>query len=196
MISKGYFDPREFPALPNSFPQDNHGLISPYGPIWFEWPVHLAKSTLWKDAVQQEMVILCNMVLGGWAKVNNEFRLQSEALEELGRRMSAVTMSNETASSRNISPQDTTKSRATEDTSRSLIPGFRHNPNAPYVTPICRPTNKAGRHVSFSDVRAFNHNDLTSTTPTRPPRRGGFRGGFGHRNTLSLNLPTSQLLEE
>lgn len=196
MISKGHFDLRELPGLPNSYSKDNITLNSPYGPIWFEWPVHLAKSKAWDDAVQHEMVLLCGLVISGWIQVNNEPRLPSDALEDLGRRLSAVTMSNET-SSENVSPCDTSQSRVTDDTSKSALQPVRRFSNASYSTPIRYPSTKSGRHVSFSDSKTVNHSDIPFTTsPINPYRRGGLRGTLGHRSALSWSIPGTKPLDQ
>lgn len=56
--------------LPNTFPMTNFDLESPYGCIWFEWPLDVAKRLTWEEGVQREMVTLCNLVLSGW--INHE----------------------------------------------------------------------------------------------------------------------------
>lgn len=67
LISRGSADENGTDELPNKFPSDVRGLDSVYGKIWFEWPLESSKNKIWEDAVQHEMVLLCNLVLAGWA---------------------------------------------------------------------------------------------------------------------------------
>ncbi|RAH66791.1 uncharacterized protein BO66DRAFT_380577 [Aspergillus aculeatinus CBS 121060] len=65
LISKGSIHAMSHPELPNNFPSDNVSLISPFGPIWFEWPEEVAKRTLWQDAVSHETNILFDLLSSG-----------------------------------------------------------------------------------------------------------------------------------
>lgn len=190
----------EVAGLRNSFPKYNHNLVSiaPYGPIWFEWSFDDAKDKVWEEAVQLEMVILCGLIVNGWMELEQHKPSPIDALRD---RLSSTSMSIGPGSSqsvslqvsRQVSPDDKGKKPATED-SRSLVPDFKRTLNEIYVTPARRAANKPGRHVSFSDSKASAIPNLD--TPTRPFARGGLRGGFGHRNTMSLSLPSTQPLDE
>ncbi|RAL10998.1 uncharacterized protein BO97DRAFT_310447, partial [Aspergillus homomorphus CBS 101889] len=65
---KGSVPASSHPELPNSFPSDNVSLISPFGPIWFEWPEEVAKRMFWQDAVNYETNILFNLLSSGSRK--------------------------------------------------------------------------------------------------------------------------------
>lgn len=188
----------EVSGLRNSFPKYNQGLLSiaPYGPIWFEWSFDEAKERIWEEAVQLEMVILCGLAMSGWVALEQQPKpIPIDALRD---RFSSTSLSIEPGSSHSVSPQasrhippeDKGKKPATE---QSLVPEVKRTLNEIYVTPARRAT-KSGRHVSFSDSKADAIPD--PDTPTHPFRRGGLRGGFGHRNTMSLCLPSSQALDE
>jgi hypothetical protein len=193
LISKGTFQAREIPGLPNSFPQDNHNLNSPYGPIWFEWPQHLAKGKIWEHAVQHEMVILCNLVLSGWMKVDQQ--RESHPLEALRTRLSAASMGHEPALSETFSPRSTRQNRG-EEASQSIAPQANRSLADIFATPSRRAGDpQRRRFVSFSGApNPIAEDDGSPGILPRPSTRGGRGGVFGHRNTRSspIRFPPMQ----
>lgn len=192
LISKGTFQGCDSPGLPNSFPQNNLELSSPYGPIWFEWPQHLAKGKIWEDAVQHEMVVLCNLVLSGWMKVDQQ--RESNPLEALRRKLSVVSMGHEPAMSENLSPRDTWKYRGEE--ASEMIPQFNRSMAEIYATPSRRVGDPPRRRfVSFSGgPNPIAEENGSPVLPAHSSIRGGRGGAFGHRNTRSspIRLPSTQ----
>ncbi|KAA8643444.1 hypothetical protein EYZ11_008422 [Aspergillus tanneri] len=81
LISKVGISDYDVPGLPNNFPTENVELYSPYGPIWFEWETTVAKDMIWDDAVQHEMIILCNLVLSGWINSDRESKVSGSSTE-------------------------------------------------------------------------------------------------------------------
>ncbi|PWY90511.1 hypothetical protein BO94DRAFT_593355 [Aspergillus sclerotioniger CBS 115572] len=58
--------------LPNNFPVTNFNLISPFGRVWYEWPIDVAKRIAWEDAAQHETAVLSSLVLSGWMNTVNK----------------------------------------------------------------------------------------------------------------------------
>lgn len=166
LISNGTFDVMNTSGLPNNFPQDNEELKSPYGPIWFEWPDHLQPTMVWENAVQQEMTILCDLVLSGW--VNLHRQATPDPLEELNRRLSTVTMGHESARSENPSPfnlrnlriEDVAPFRPSNAPSENTSPFNLRNLSIEDVSPF-RPSNARIEDVSPFSSRNTRTEDLS-----------------------------------
>ena len=183
LISKGTFQPRENPGLPNSFPHDNFELESPYGPIWFEWPLHIAKNQIWEDAVQQEMVILCNLVMSGWKNVSDRASTPKN-IGDLHKRLAVVTLDEEAVNSTEASPH---KNRVVEEK-----PAWqdKHTWTEMYSTPSRRASESIPQsrfRGSFSGPGS-GRGSGTHSVPFNTPSTKGSVGGVSlghHRNTLS-----------
>ncbi|KAI9933840.1 hypothetical protein MW887_004912 [Aspergillus wentii] len=168
LISNGTVRHHATTELPNTFPAENFELHSPYGRIWFEWPLDVAKLMTWEDAVQHEMVNLCNLVLSGWIS-NDKMTM-----------LNTGTVSGESSSSssrvsrrRNltISPSGTDKSQISEDTSSNAGVFGTHS-------------RRASDLHSYQSAYTSNSDASWSQKFIRPTTRA--RAGFlGHRNTLS-----------
>ena len=194
LISKGTFQGRDSPGLPNSFPQNNLALNSPYGPIWFEWPQHLAKGKIWEDAVQHEMIILCNLVLSGWTKVDQQ--RQSNPLEALRRRLSVVSMGHELPVDASPAPRNIWKDNV-QDASPSVMRQVNRSMAEIYATPSRRALEPPRRRfVSFSGSGPdpIAEESGSPVLPAHLATRGARGAAFGHRNTRSspIRLPSTQ----
>ncbi|KAH8431598.1 uncharacterized protein LDX57_009256 [Aspergillus melleus] len=175
LISRGTLPDEEVPGLPNNFPFANVDLYSqaPYGPIWFEWEAETAKDMPWEDAVRQEMIILCNLVLSGWVAREKEqvFASKAEQPSSLDNRAAQMYES--------LHSTSTSQSSAlTDSTSRVDV----------FVTPTRRASMAANNDSPFANSASWNQRFLLNPSAKA---RGGFQG---HRITQSTPtcLPSSE----
>lgn len=165
--------------MPNTFPMDDFKLESPYGRIWFEWPQEAAKRMLFEEAVQCEMVNLCNLVLTGCINQDKETTFGIEHLSIGSTPLSSQTDNKLTTT---ISPFGTERSDVIEEeTSSSSKVDI-------YATPR-RPRNQHSYSGTFARNRlgsiGENWGQELVLRPSAVDRtaRPGFLGH--HRNTLS-----------
>lgn len=185
LISKGTYQARENPGLPNSFPHDGFELDSPYGSIWFEWPQHIVKNQIWEDAVQQEMVILCNLVMSGWINVNDRAGTPKD-LADLHKRLAVVSVDEEAVNSTDVSPP---KNRVVEE---KPVWQDKYTWTEIYATPSRRASESiphSRSRGSFSGSGSAGGSGTgTHSVPFNTPSNKGSVGGVSlghHRNTLS-----------
>ncbi|RHZ53764.1 hypothetical protein CDV55_103813 [Aspergillus turcosus] len=165
LISKGTLHDRTDMKLPNNFPA-NIPLESPYGRIWFEWPLNMAKTTNWEDASAHEMSILSHLVLTGWMKNDQENTHKSGLLPE-----------STNASSRE-SHGNTVVSSGSENSPINIRTSSR--PDI-FATPSRRASVHLGSRSSFAES-----SDDGWRRAMYMHSSAGMRGRFpGHRNTLS-----------
>lgn len=151
--------------LPNNFPVSNVHLESPYGRIWFEWPLNAAKSLTWKDAVEHETKILNNLVLTGWIENYKENNLKSGLIPESSAASSRESQNNTIVSSgSDVSPSHMRTSTRTDIFATPSRRARDQTANSPF----------AGNSDDGWRRALFMHSS------------NGIRGRFpGHRNTLS-----------
>lgn len=164
---------------------DNFELESPYGRNWFEWPLETAKHMLWEEAVQCEMVNLCNLVLTGWINQDKGSTLGIEHLSIGSTPASSSQINNPRATTITVSPFDT------EDNSQVLeeeTPPSSSSKVEIYATPR-RARNQHSYSGTFSRTRlgsiGENWSQELALRPSAVDRttRPKFLGH--HRNTLS-----------
>ncbi|RHZ55931.1 uncharacterized protein CDV56_106257 [Aspergillus thermomutatus] len=164
LISKGTLHDRTDMKLPNNFPLTNIHLESPYGRIWFEWPLDMAKTTNWEDASAHEMSILSHLVLTGWMKNDQENTQKSGLLPESTTASSRESHANTIVSSGSDNSPINVRSRTDI-----------------FATPSRRASVQLGSHRSFAES-----SDDGWRRTMYMHSSAGMRGRFpGHRNTMS-----------
>lgn len=154
-------------------------LESPYGLIWFEWPLDVAKSTMWEDAVQREMVNLSNLVSSGYLNHEHEVNTFTLGHMPLG--------STTTASSSQINPSGSTVSLfSSEDTQISEEAPPPSSKVEIYATPRRAKDHHHHQHTYSTSLARDSDGEWGHRFGLRPSAdrsRPSFMGH--HRNTLS-----------
>lgn len=140
---------------------------APYGPIWFEWETGTAAGMIWEDAVQQEMIILCNLVLSGWFALE---KVQNPATNTEQPSSSDSRAAQTNASLNSTSTFSTSHSRSRKDsTSRVDV----------FAAPTRRASMAANNDSPFANPASWDQRFLLYPSAKS---RGGV---YGHRITQS-----------
>ncbi|KKK18434.1 hypothetical protein ARAM_003659 [Aspergillus rambellii] len=174
LISQGSVPNVRNSDLPNMFSMPNPGLQSPYGEIWFEWPLDVTKNVTWGTAVHHEMVLLSSLVLSGWI---NDDKNSMNNITSLRRVSEHSSSSIPRAASYNM--------HASSSRADKLHARTESTPHADALAPTSR---RASESTTFNSLNFESNEDtgnpwnqkLLLYPPTRP--HPGFRG---HRITQS-----------
>ncbi|KAE8150014.1 hypothetical protein BDV25DRAFT_140208 [Aspergillus avenaceus] len=165
LISRGEVLEHKLPELENKFPLERTDLRSPFGRIWFEWPVHVARTLTWNHAVSLEMSLLGHLVLTGWVDKDNCLRAAGIPV------MPAFPRGHAPRHSLNLPAEPAMPSLVYRPSSRiDVYATPARRPNAPAIYTSPEPT---------IDEKAWNESQYLY--PTNKAKEG-----FpGHRNTKS-----------